>query len=102
DIDMAVRLAGAVRAHPDLELLAHGMSIVCFRYAPDGLEAGPDLDALNRRLLRALQLGGRSFLSGTVVRGAFALRACIVNPGTRQEDVEALVATVLEAGREVR
>src|SRR5690606_36855766 len=49
DIDMAVRLAGAVRAHPDLELLAHGMSIVCFRYAPDGLEAGPDLDALNRR-----------------------------------------------------
>lgn len=95
DIAMAERLADTVREHPDLELMAHGLSIVCFRYRPAGTPAGPELDELNRRLLRTLQLGGRSFLSGTTVRGGFALRACVVNPGTREEDVEALVSEVL-------
>lgn len=106
DIAMAERLAGAVRAQPELELLARGLSIVSFRYVPAGYRArpavaDPDLDALNRRLLTAVQVGGRSFLSGAVVDGAFALRACFVNPGTREEDVDALVAEVVAVGRRV-
>lgn len=101
DLAMAARLADAVRARPELDLLAHGLSIVCFRYVPARTTPGPDLDALNRRLLRAVQLRGRSFLSGTTVNGTFALRACIVNPGTHEEDVDALVDEVLAAAREV-
>lgn len=102
DLEMAARLVAAVRAEPELELLAHGLSIVCFRYLPAGAASGPELDALNRRLLTAVQLGGRSFLSGTVVGGAFALRACILNPGTGEAAVDALVAEVLAAAREGR
>lgn len=102
DLAMAARLADAVRARPELELLAHGLSIVCFRCAPPGTARGPDeLDALNRRLMTAVQLGGRSFLSGTVIRGAFALRACIVNPATQEQDVDALVDEVLAAARDL-
>jgi aromatic-L-amino-acid/L-tryptophan decarboxylase len=98
DIAMAERLASGVGDAPDLELLAHGLSVVCFRCRPVDW-AGDDeaLDALNRRVLSAVQLGGRAFLAGTTVDGAFALRACIVNPGTEAADVDALIAEVRAA-----
>jgi hypothetical protein len=44
-----------------------------------------------------VQLGGRAFLAGTTVNGVFALRACVVNPGTGADDAEALLAEVTAA-----
>ena len=92
DIALAERLAERVRREARLEILEpQSLSIVCFRRKYDG-----DVDALNRELLRAIQLSGRAFLSGTVIDGVFWLRACFVNPRTRDEDVDALVEAVLE------
>ena len=54
-----------------------GLSVFCFRYAPPGF-AG-DLDALNERILVALQRAGGSYLSNARVRGHFALRGCVLN-----------------------
>ena len=99
DIAMADRLAAAVDSADDLELLAHGLSVVCLRCRPAGVT---DLDGLNRRVLADIQLGGRAFLAGTTVDGAFALRACIVNPGTTEADVDAMVAEVRAALARVR
>jgi glutamate/tyrosine decarboxylase-like PLP-dependent enzyme len=93
DLAVAARLAAGVTAAPDLELLAHGLSVVCFRCHPPGTP-GPALDELNRRVLTALQLGGAAFLAGTTVHGAFALRACVVNPGTTMQDADAVLAEV--------
>jgi aromatic-L-amino-acid/L-tryptophan decarboxylase len=93
DLDHASRLARAVEAHPELELVAHNLSIVCLRArSPDG-----DLDDLNERVLRDVQLGGRAFLSGTTLDGRFVLRACFVNPRTRVEDVDVLVDAIAQA-----
>lgn len=99
DLRAAAHLADAVRADPGLELLAHGMSIVVFRCAEGapGVDGGRDPDALDRAVLRDVQLGGRAFLSGTTLDGAFALRACVVNPGTTTADVDALLAAVRDA-----
>jgi len=44
-----------------------------------------------------VQLGGRALVTGTVVRGRFWLRACIVDHRTTEADVDALVGAVLEA-----
>ncbi|MBO0705509.1 MAG: amino acid decarboxylase, partial [Candidatus Dormibacteraeota bacterium] len=96
DLDMAAHLAGRVEAHPDLELAASGLSIVCFRYRPAGGHG--ELDDLNRALLTELQLSGRAFLTSTVLDGRFVLRACFVNPGTTTDDVDALVRAVTEIG----
>lgn len=84
DIDMAAELARRVDAHAELELVAHNLGIVCLR------RADADDDA-NRRLLKAIQLGGDAFLSGTTLDGRFALRACFVNPRTRPADLDVLV-----------
>ena len=48
------------------------------------------LDSLNRELLDRLQRGGEVFVSNAVIRGRYALRACIVNFHTDIADVEAL------------
>jgi glutamate/tyrosine decarboxylase-like PLP-dependent enzyme len=95
DIAVADRLAAGVTAVPDLELLAHGLSVVCFRCRP-GHWPGDNqaLDALNHRVLSAVQLDGRAFLAGTQLNGVFALRACVVNPGSSAADADAVLAEV--------
>lgn len=98
DIALAAYLAGRVSDDPDLELMAEpSLSIVCFRLAPRS-GTGMDLDALNRQVLEQLQLSGRAFLSSTVIRSHFVLRACIVNPLSAEQDVEAMLACVKEIG----
>jgi glutamate/tyrosine decarboxylase-like PLP-dependent enzyme len=99
DLAVARRLAERVKAAPDLVLWEpQGLSIVCFRYA-SGAAGGQALDDLNRAVLRDIQLGGAAFLSSTVMAGRFWLRACVVNPRARLEDMDALVELVREAAR---
>jgi aromatic-L-amino-acid decarboxylase len=105
DIAMAQRLADGVRAAPELELREpQGLSIVCFRVAPSSMR-GDDaaaygaIDALNQRVLASLQLGGKAFLSSTVLDGRSWLRACIVNPGTQPHDIDAMLDAVRDEVR---
>jgi hypothetical protein len=51
-------------------------------------------------VLSAVQLGGRAFLAGTTVDGRFALRACVVNPGSSVNDADAVLAEVTAAARQ--
>jgi hypothetical protein len=44
-----------------------------------------------------VQLGGRGFVSSTVLRGRFWLRACIVNPRATEADIDAVVNAIVEA-----
>jgi len=99
-------MAGAVRRHPELEQMTQSLSITTFRYVPAGLRAklGGDaieryLDALNERLLDAVQRSGEAFVSNAVIRGRYVLRACIVNFHTGVADVEAVPAIVARLGR---
>jgi glutamate/tyrosine decarboxylase-like PLP-dependent enzyme len=98
DIAIADRLAEGVGESDELELLARGLSVVCFRCRPAHANAD-ELDELNRRVLSAVQLGGRAFLAGTTVNGVFALRACVVNPGSSAADADAVLAEVIAAAR---
>jgi aromatic-L-amino-acid/L-tryptophan decarboxylase len=97
---LAERLAELVDAGPDLERLAPvELSIVCFRYVPAALpgdEGG--LAALNKAVMETLQAEGQAFLTGTMVGGRFALRACVLHCDTTEEDVRSLVDLVRRTG----
>ena len=93
DLARATQLRRALARSADFEVLASGLSVVCFRHRPAGL-SGPALDAHNQAVLRAVQLGGRAFLAGTQVDDRFALRACIVNPGLTGADVNAMIGDI--------
>jgi glutamate/tyrosine decarboxylase-like PLP-dependent enzyme len=98
--DLAQHLAARIDAAPDLERLADvALNVVCFRYAPSGVE---DLDALNRRLGAALLEDGRVYVGTTVYEGKVALRPAMVNWRTRAEDVDTLVDVVRELGAKLR
>jgi aromatic-L-amino-acid decarboxylase len=58
------------------------------------------VDRLNQELLARIEQSGKAFLSNAVVNGRFALRACIVNFRTSQQDVDALLPLVGQLGRE--
>jgi hypothetical protein len=67
---------------------------VCFRWkdTPDG-----EADQRNAAILREVARRGRVCLSNASVRGAFALRACIVNHRSTEADIAAVVEEVLAA-----
>jgi glutamate/tyrosine decarboxylase-like PLP-dependent enzyme len=95
----AEHLAALVGKEPDLELMAPvALNIVCFRYAPRGMDAAR-ADAVNEEILYGLQEEGVAVPSSTVLRGHFALRVCICNHRTRREDLELLVREVVARGR---
>ncbi len=108
DLALARRLRERVAAHPELEPLTHALSITTFRYVPQDLrqrvgEAAAEeyLNRLNRELLDRLQKDGEAFVSNAVVRGRYALRACIVNFNTTVADVDALPEIVARSGRRI-
>jgi glutamate/tyrosine decarboxylase-like PLP-dependent enzyme len=96
-----------VAEHPELEPLTQALSITTFRYVPPELRDAIDtasaeayLNRLNEELLERIQRSGDAFVSNAVIRGRYALRACIVNFNTAAADVDALPEIVVRIGRE--
>ena len=116
DNALARLMAESVSASEDFELLAPvELSICCFRYVPrtlrerlaaeDEMErerVNAELDDLNARIMHRVQRGGRAYLSNaTLQRGRYALRACITNFRTTDEDISKTLEIVREAAKEL-
>lgn len=95
-------MGSLIERSDDFELLAPvPLSAVCFRYRTADEQYHHDeeyLSALNKRLLDAVEQDGRVFITGTMIRGKTALRACCVNHRTRPRDVEYVLGVVRELG----
>jgi len=109
DNSLAEYLATIVSKAADFELLAPvELSICCFRYLPAefrlrlqnaAAEAelaviNEELDRFNERLMSAVQIGGRAYLSNATVHGRFALRACITNFRTTRADIDETIDVI--------
>ena len=83
-----------VQSSDDFEMLAPvELSIFCFRHKT----RKGDPNALNERLLIALQRAGSSYLSNASIRGQFALRGCVLNYRTTAQDMDRLLEDVRKA-----
>ena len=86
-VQLAQRFAEWVESESGWEISApHPLSLVCFRYAPNGLDAEA-CDALNARILAAVNASGEVFLSHTRLRGAYVLRLAVGNIRTEVRHV---------------
>ncbi len=116
DMAMAKYMAERVEADPEFELLAPvQLSICCFRYLPkswrEQLEMANNEDEreklnsqinrLNERIMHRVQRGGQAYLSNAMLRGKFALRACIINFRTTRADIDITLAAVRQTAREL-
>lgn len=88
-VDLAHHFAALLTADRRFEIVAPvTLSLVCFRYRDD--------DAMNRRLLDALNAGGRLFLSHAQAGTRTILRFCIGQPDTQRVHVAAAWQVIRE------
>lgn len=87
--DLGQAFARIIRQYPNWELAMEPQSnIVCFRYLGKGEE---ELNALNARLRKKLVEAGKFYIVQTALRGKTWLRVTLVNPVTKEEDLETLL-----------
>lgn len=93
--DMARFVAGRVAELPGFEVMAKPtLSIVCFRYRPEGVEDEEQLKRLNQMIFAGVARRGRALCSFTVLDGKWCLRPCWVGARSTMADAEAFVDEV--------
>jgi aromatic-L-amino-acid/L-tryptophan decarboxylase len=103
DVALARFLAEDVDRRADFERMAEQrLSIVNFRYRPVGVALSEEeLDRLNRRIVNRLVGDGSFLLAPTILKGRTAMRACIVNFRTTEDDLTLLLDEAARVGREL-
>ena len=113
DNALAAYMAEQIERADDFELLAPvELSICCFRYVPVQMARAltqadaatrarleGELNHLNERIVHAVQRGGRAYISNAILRGRFALRACIINFRTTRGDIDLTLDIIREAAQ---
>jgi aromatic-L-amino-acid/L-tryptophan decarboxylase len=83
---------------PGFEIVAAPeLSVVAYRYRP---KSG-DLNEFNRRLIKKIVASRKLFLSSTMLRGRFVLRACVLSFRTHQSEIEEAFETIVAAARQL-
>jgi glutamate/tyrosine decarboxylase-like PLP-dependent enzyme len=91
NVRQAKLLGAMIDADPNFDLLAPvQLNVVCFRYRTPGRGDG-ELDTLNDELVIRLQESGIAVTSSTTIGGRRAIRVCILNHRTRDEDLTILL-----------
>ncbi|MCU0635559.1 MAG: pyridoxal-dependent decarboxylase [Gemmatimonadaceae bacterium] len=86
--DLARDFAGMVHYAGDWEVCAPvPLALVCFRYAPDGVDEGTR-DRWNLDIMARVNAEGRSYLSHTMLDGRVVLRLAVGNIRTERRHVE--------------
>ena len=99
-IDLAQMLFHQVSDEADFEILSPlRLSLFSFRYHPSGIDDEAELDALNLRLLEALNDSGRLYLTQNKVKGRFAIRFQIGQTSTQARHVNDAWSTIQETAR---
>ena len=103
DVALARFLADGVDQRPEFERMAdQELSIVNFRYRPSGAALSDDeVDRLNRAIVNRLVGDGSFLLAPTILKGRTAMRACIVNFRTTEEDLTFLLDEASRVGSEL-
>jgi aromatic-L-amino-acid decarboxylase len=84
---LAREFASWIDAAPDWERVAPvPFSLVCFRYAPNGMSE-QDRDAINLTILERVNASGSAYLSHTKLDGRYVLRLAIGNMRTERRHV---------------
>jgi aromatic-L-amino-acid decarboxylase len=90
-------LAAWIAADPKFELVTGpNLALLSFRWRPRGVEDEAALDALNERLLNAINDDGRLYLTQNRLRGRYTIRVSVGGTWTERRHVEEAWAVIRE------
>jgi aromatic-L-amino-acid decarboxylase len=99
-IDWAKELFEQVEEAADFEIMSPlRLSLFSFRFHPSGANDETELEALNGRLLEALNDSGKIYLTQNRVRGRYAIRFAIGQTSTERRHVQAAWRLIQETAR---
>jgi L-2,4-diaminobutyrate decarboxylase len=75
-------------------------NIVCFRYAPSGINDGI-LNKINSEIRSVIVKEGSFYIVQAELNGKIWLRVTIINPVTSIDDLKALLKRILEIGSSI-
>jgi len=86
---MASWLENEINKNADFEMVTpRTLSLVCFRYKPDGAESIEELNAINERILHTANQTGKIFITHTKLNGIYTLRMVIGQTNVKPVHVE--------------
>ena len=96
-VTLAVGLAERLRAEPDFEIVTDPiLSLFSFRFSPSGQD---NLDALNARLVDAINDDGRIYITQTQAEGRYVIRFQVGQTDTSADDVDMAFNVITELAR---
>ena len=101
-IKIASELKQMIAKEPDFELLAPViLSVVCFRYAPSGLDED-QINKINEILNHRLNDSGKIYLTHTVLRGKYTLRMVTAQTEVTSEHVRKAWSLIIDTARSIK
>ncbi len=95
-LDLARWATDQLREIPDMEILAEPqLSLTAFRWAPAG-HSEDGLNDLNRELLTCVNARQNVYITGTTLRGRYALRICVLSFRTHRDRMEQCIVDIRE------
>jgi aromatic-L-amino-acid decarboxylase len=99
-LDLAAYAHERLTTIPHLEIVcAPALTAIAFRFVVPGL-SDAELDALNARIADGASARKRVLLKGTVLRGRFVIRMCIVSFRTHRDRVDMALEDLAAAARD--
>ncbi len=100
-LDLAEWATEELRRVPGVEIVAPpDLSLLAFRLVKPGLD-GPALDDVNRRFLDRINARRRVYMTGTVTKGMFLVRICVLSFRTHGDRMRAALEDIRAAAAEV-
>jgi aromatic-L-amino-acid/L-tryptophan decarboxylase len=96
-LDLARYAVEALRKIAGVEIVAEPeLSLLAFRVRREG-QSEAEVDALTRRVIAAVNVQQRVFLTGAVVKGRYLIRICILSFRTHRERVDMAIEDITSA-----
>jgi len=92
----------SVAEHPDFEAMHEPEgNILCFRYVGDHTLGDAKLNELNRELRERYNQSGEGWITATNLDGRRVLRVTMMNPRTRNSDIQEIIGGLAAVGAEL-
>ena len=96
DIDLTHYLVKLINESTDFELKSTSdLAVACFRYKGKHTDDKKIIE-INKKLVPALEIDGRVFITGTKLNNEFVLRACLINHRKQKSSIVYLLETIRE------